>query len=100
MKKQKGEAMQEIKKLFELAEKKKYESYADRYVQIARKIAMRFNIKLPQELRRKFCHNCYAFLKPGKNCQIRLSKKKISILCLKCGKRTRIGYKKTRIGKI
>ncbi len=92
--KQKQEAIEEIARLFELASKPLYRKYADRYVQIARKIAMRFNIKLPQELRRKFCHNCYAFLKPGKNCQIRLSKKKMSILCLKCGKRTRIGYKK------
>lgn len=54
----------------------------------ARKLAMRNNLRLPQELRRKFCHKCNELLEG--NSRIRLTKGKISITCLKCNNVLRI----------
>jgi RNase P subunit RPR2 len=55
----------------------------------ARKRAMRVNLKLPIEIRRKFCHHCNALLKG----RIRLRNGKRIIQCSECGKYTRIPYK-------
>ena len=55
----------------------------------ARKRAMRVNLKLPLEIRRKFCHKCNALLRG----RIRLKKGKKIILCSACGKITRIPFK-------
>ena len=67
---------------------------ANRYVNIARKIAMKLNLKFPRELKRKFCKHCYSFLKPGINCRIRNYKSRISIYCNNCKKFARIPLKK------
>ncbi len=58
---------------------------ADRYVQLARKIGMRFNVRIPRELRRKFCRKCYSYLKPGVTCRQRTKNSIVQITCLKCG---------------
>ena len=54
-----------------------------------RKKARRVNLKLPTELRRKFCHHCNSLLIG----RIRLNKGKKVILCEKCKKYTRIPFK-------
>ena len=84
-----------IKKLFVLAKKesKKRPKFAQRYVSLTRKMAKRSNISL-KKYRRKFCHKCNIYFVPGKNCQVRLSKNKISIKCLECGHYARYIYKK------
>ena len=64
---------------------------AEGKVKEARKLAMRNNLRLPQELRRKFCHKCNAILEG--NSRIRLAKGKLSIMCLKCKNISRIPYK-------
>ena len=67
---------------------------AHRYVFIARKIAMKYNVKIPRELKRKFCHHCYHYLYPGKNVKIRINRKTqaVEYICLDCGKITRYPY--------
>ncbi len=55
----------------------------------ARKKARRVNLKLPIELRRKFCHKCENLLKG----RIRIKNGKKVILCGKCGNFTRIPFK-------
>ena len=57
-------AKERIEILFKQAVKEP--EHANRYVFIARKIAMKFNIKLPKELKRKFCHKCYYYFGPSK----------------------------------
>jgi RNase P subunit RPR2 len=57
-------------------------------VKEARKLAMRNSIRLPLELRRKFCHKCNALLEG--NSRTRLTKGKLSITCLKCNNTARI----------
>ena len=80
-------AEERIDILFKLAE----ESYnthphrSDRYVEMARNIATKYNIRMPRIWKRRFCKNCYKFLKPGKNCQIRLKNSCVTIKCLECG---------------
>lgn len=57
---------------------------SDRYVQLARKIAMRYKVKIPPNLKRQFCKNCHKFLMPGKNLRIRLHKGRTIYYCLEC----------------
>ncbi len=63
---------------------------ANRYVQLARKIAMKVRLRLPRELKRRFCKHCYAYLAPGVNCRVRTGRGKVVITCLECRKFTRI----------
>jgi len=71
---------------------KEVESLLKDDVRKARKLAMRHNLRLPQELRMQFCHKCNSLLKG--NSKIRLTEGKRSITCLKCGYVTRIPFKK------
>jgi ribonuclease P protein subunit RPR2 len=62
---------------------------SDRYVEIARKIAMRQRIRIDREFRRQYCHHCYAFFVPGKNMRVRVHRGNIVVTCLSCRKKTR-----------
>ena len=88
-------ALQRIRTLFELAKKNIREEpeLAQRYAQIARKIAMRTRVKLPTEYRRLICRHCKSFIYPGVNCRVRSQQKRephMTITCLACGKTMRI----------
>jgi len=88
-KNQKKIAKKRIEKLFLLAEKnslKKRYDLADRYVKIARKIQMRYQIRMPKKLKRKFCKHCYSYLVPNVNSRVRINRGKIIIYCKNCGK--------------
>lgn len=97
-KNQKKIAKKRIEKLFKLAEKKAKLGQIDlshRYIQIARKISMRYLVKIPKELKKKYCKHCYSYLLLNKNCRVRISRGKIIIYCKNCKKYTRINLKKT-----
>ncbi|MCK4551032.1 MAG: ribonuclease P [Candidatus Aenigmarchaeota archaeon] len=68
---------------------------SNRYVEIARKIGMKYNTPLTKH-KRLFCKKCGHYLKPGANARIRLDseKKTIRMTCLDCGNLTRFGYSK------
>ena len=55
---------------------------------------MRYNVKIPKELRRQFCHKCYHYLIPGKNSKVRTSPKTkcVEYYCQDCGHVNRYGY--------
>lgn len=95
-KKEKEIARERIKELFKQAEKvfPKSKARANRYIELARKIAMKVNIRIPKVLKRKFCKHCYSYLKPGTNARIRTRDGKVIIYCQECKKYTRIPYKK------
>ncbi|MBT8507134.1 ribonuclease P [Methanomicrobiaceae archaeon CYW5] len=59
------------------------------YVERARRIAMRDRIRIPRELRRKYCRKCFAYLVPGINARVRIHRGKIIITCLECGNQWR-----------
>lgn len=57
---------------------------ANRYISLARNISMRYKVKIPHNLKRKFCKHCYRYLKPGVNCRVRIAKKRVIYYCLSC----------------
>lgn len=59
---------------------------ANRYVTLARKIAMKFKINLTSEQKRLFCPHCYKFLIPGKTSRVRIHNSKLIYSCLRCKK--------------
>ena len=87
-------ALERIRTLFLEAEKRfsKEPDLANRYVELARKIAMKCRIRIPAELRRRFCKNCHAYLKPGVNLRVRLQGSKVVYQCLKCKEYMRFPY--------
>ena len=93
-------ARRQIARLFQLAETEGLNSRqdrADRYVHLARKMAMRYNISIGR-YRRHFCRKCGAFLIPGKNAIYRLNRGKVVIHCKNCGHIFRFPYhKKTEV---
>lgn len=98
-KNQKATAKKRIQKLFSLAEKKAFSgdlNLANRYVQIARKISMRYLIPIPNEFKHRFCKHCYYYLLPDQNCRVRIHRGKLIIYCHNCNKFTRIPLKNTK----
>ena len=94
-------AIQRVRNLFRLAKEvfNKDPSLAQRYVDIARKVAMAARIPLPKEYRRMVCRHCKSFILPGANCRVRIKKKRephVVITCLNCGKHMRIPLKKRK----
>lgn len=68
-------------------------SLSKRYVEIARKIAMKAQINFPSHLRKKFCRKCGSYLVPGENLRIRTRNKKLIYYCLECKSYMRFPYK-------
>ncbi|WP_414468298.1 ribonuclease P protein component 4 [Methanobacterium sp. ACI-7] len=69
---------------------------SDRYVEMARNIATKYNMKMPSVWKRRFCKKCNKFLKPGDNCQIRLKDSCVTIKCLECGNVVNVPYIKEK----
>ncbi len=101
-------AFERINELFKFAEEittsekfstipeQKRQSYADRYVELARKIAMKLQITIPSEHKKKFCNHCYTYLIPGKNCRVRTREGKLVTYCERCKKFMRKELKKDK----
>jgi ribonuclease P protein subunit RPR2 len=87
-------AEQHILKLFSEAEVQFHKSpkLSDRYVALARKIAMKFKVRIPSSLQKRFCKHCYCFLVPGKNCQVRLYNRQVIYRCGSCKRYMRFPY--------
>ena len=95
IKDQKKIAKQRIIFLFEKADEvySENQGLAKRYCTLARKIAMKSRVRIPRELKRRICKNCYTFLVPGKNCRIRSKEGHMVYLCKECKHITRYRYK-------
>jgi ribonuclease P protein subunit RPR2 len=89
-------ALEHIEQLMEQAKNafKKDPKLSNRYVSMARKIAMKFKIRMPQHLKRMYCKHCHYFLMPGGNCRVRVSSGKVVYYCLNCKKFMRFPLKK------
>jgi len=66
---------------------------AKRYVELARKIGMRYNVRIT-EYKKKFCGKCHAYLKSGLTSKHRLKNGLLQIECLECKNIMRYSYKK------
>jgi len=89
-------AKKRINKLFLMAENKALSgniTLANRYVEIARKISMRYLVPMPREYKRRFCKHCYHYLLPHVNSRVRIHRGKLITYCHHCKKYTRIPLK-------
>ena len=95
-------ALERIHILFKLARETihKDKALAQRYVNIARRLAMAAKVRLPREYRRQVCRHCKSFILPGVNCRVRIQQRRephIVITCLECGKHMRIPLRKRKV---
>jgi ribonuclease P protein subunit RPR2 len=94
-------ALQRVRTLFSLANETIHEdpALAQRYVSLARKIAMAAKLRLPKEYRRQVCRHCKSFILPGVNCRVRIKQHRephVVITCLVCNGQTRIPLKEKK----
>ncbi len=90
-------ARERIERLLALA-KEELEKNPERsrsYVELARKIGKRYNVRLTKEQKRSFCKKCNQLLIPGRTSKVELDTKKklIIIKCLNCDNLYRYPYK-------
>jgi len=90
MKKIQEEALNRIKRLFNQA--KKEPKMSKRYIELAKKTAMKVNIKIPRAFKHEYCKKCLSFF-DSKNSKIRIKKDMKIIKCLKCSNYNRIKIK-------
>lgn len=84
-------ALECVRRLFELADLRALDgdlARADRYVEIARSIGMKHNVRVPSELGRRYCKYCYRYLLPSKTSEVRLNSRenRVEVVCLTCGR--------------
>ncbi len=93
---ERSQAIERISGLFDLADSAFLErpDLSNKYVGLARKISMRYKVRIPSNLKRNFCKHCHHFIMKGKNCRIRIGDGKVTYTCLDCGKFMRFPYKK------
>ena len=94
-------AQERIRILFTLAGQMVHErpDLSERYVEIARRIAMKARIHLPKEFRLLICRRCKRFILPGVSCRIRLQPRRephVTITCLHCGHHMRMPLRRRK----
>lgn len=84
-------ALERIKILLERAQKIKNEDYelARRYVELARRIATRYRVRIPKELKITFCKKCLYPYRSDR-IRVRVRKSRVIITCLNCGYEKRV----------
>lgn len=85
-------ARERVSDLFALAERESRGSHpalADRYVALARRIGMRYNVRLMREYRDLYCRGCSTFWVEGRTVRTRLREGHRVRTCLKCGRQRR-----------
>lgn len=83
--------------LFQLAESEalhRHPGRARRYVELARRIGMRYNVRVPQRFKRSFCKKCLAFLLPSVSARIRVGRGRVVVTCTACGAVQRHPYRR------
>jgi ribonuclease P protein subunit RPR2 len=98
-------ALKRVKILFLLAKEVIHENpeRAQRYVQIARRIAMRTRLRMPKEYRSLICKKCKSFILPGVNCRIRIKQRRephLVVTCQNCDGHSRIPIKGERKNRV
>ena len=81
-------ARERIDILVKNALKEKDEALAEKQARLAKKIAMRYRVRLPYGARQLFCKECKAFIVPGRTARVRVGRAKeraVRITCLRCG---------------
>lgn len=97
--KRKRIASRRIRQLFEMALNIYNDDLelAKNYVHLARKMGMRYKVRIPKEYGLLICTKCKRFIIPGSNCRVRLQQRRephVVITCLSCGGHNRIPIRK------
>ncbi len=92
-------AKERISYLIKRAEEYKTKDYelARRYVELARRIAMKYRVRVPRELKALYCKKCLYPYREGRF-RVRVRKSRVIVTCLNCGYVRRIPITKTRSG--
>ena len=93
-------AKERIAELFVQAQQAfaKHPERSNRYVELARRIAMRQRVRIDRDLRRQYCHHCYAFLVPGRNMRVRVHRGNVVVTCGSCNKKMRYRVVRPDVG--
>lgn len=89
-------ALERMVVLFGLAEKEALQRHgarARRYVDLARRIGMRYNVRTPPEFKRRFCKACLAYFIPGVNARVRVGRGRVVVTCTACGAVQRLPFR-------
>jgi len=90
-------AGERIADLFALAESESVNRpnspYPNRYVGLARRIGMRYTVRLPTEYRERYCRQCSSFWVEGRTVRTRLRGGHRVQTCLSCGATRRQRYR-------
>ena len=92
-------AAERIADLFALAEREAASGHgplADRYVLLARRIGMRYNVRLLAEYRELYCRGCSRFWVEGRTVRTRLRSGHRVRTCLVCGRERRMAVRPGR----
>ena len=97
---QKDVIKERIYRLFSQAEEEssKHPERSRRYMEMAHRLSMRYNVTIPPGLKRRFCSSCKSYLVPGKNSRVRTSpsQKAVIVTCKECGHVSRLPYRKEK----
>ena len=63
---------------------------AKKYISLAKKIGMRYNVRIPKKFKRMYCKYCFSLLSNSKR---RLKNGKLTIKCFSCNRTMRYLYK-------
>jgi ribonuclease P protein subunit RPR2 len=67
---------------------------AGRHVKLARAIGMRYNVRIPKDLRGRYCKYCSAyFTSKSFRTRINSAERNIEVKCVKCGRIMKFRYK-------
>jgi len=69
---------------------------ANSYLAMIRRIAMKFRLRLPREIKHSYCKHCKQAFLPGKNCRMRTRDGKVVFYCYACKNYTRLLLSKTK----
>ncbi len=94
---EKSIAIERIRFLVNRAERFKSIDYelARRYVELARRIAMKYRVKIPKDLRITFCKKCLYPYRSDR-VRVRIKKSRVIVTCLNCGYERRIPIRPKR----
>jgi ribonuclease P protein subunit RPR2 len=78
--------LQRVERLFDAAfvEFPAHTQRSDRYVELARKLAMKHRVPLGKTYKMRFCRSCGAYFVYGTNARVRIKDKRTVITCLRC----------------
>ena len=92
-------ALERIKTLFKEAKEVKDKKLANRYIKLARELSMKYKVKIPSNLKRRFCKHCKHYLVHSVNVRVRTRDGKVVYYCLDCKRYMRFPYLRERKAK-